>query len=279
MMRDQVLTEGRVAVVTGAASGIGLAASKRFASLGMRVCMVDINKEALGTSGAAVAAIAADETSVITRCADVSDRAAIVGVKDAVYQAFGEVALLMNNAAHFGVADGTGGTWDSIAIRQRQIDVNLYGVIHGVHVFVPAMLEQNTPCMVVNTGSKQGITSPFGSVYATTKAGIKIYTEELQHELRNTEGCKVSAHLLVPGWTSSDEASLRKGAWKPEQVIDYLYDALGSGSFYIVCPDGQVTSELDRKRILWAAGDIIHNRPAVSRWHPDYADEFESFNP
>ena len=67
-------------------------------------------------------------------------------------------------------------------------------------------------------------------------------------------------------------------AWWPGQVADYLLDALGSGSVYIICPDNDVSTELDNKRIRWNSDDLIRNRPALSRWHPDYADEFENFS-
>ena len=69
----------------------------------------------------------------------------------------------------------------------------------------------------------------------------------------------------------------RPGAWWPDQVIDFMLDALDAGSFYILCPDGEVTREMDAKRMLWAAGDIAHDRPALSRWHPDHKAGFEAF--
>ena len=139
-------------------------------------------------------------------------------------------------------------------------------MINGVHTFIPAMLEQ-------------GITNPPGNTaYNVAKAAVKAYTEGLQHELRNTDGCQVTAHLLVPGWTTTGKREHKPGAWMPDQVIDVLIDALELGDFYIICPDDDVTPEMDRKRILWAAGDLADNRPALSRWHPDYASAFEKFS-
>jgi hypothetical protein len=99
----------------------------------------------------------------------------------------------------------------------------------------------------------------------------------LAHELRTTANCQVSAHLLVPGWTTTGKREHKPGAWLPDQVIDVLVAALQRRDFYIICPDDDVTPELDRKRILWAAGDLTENRPALSRWHPDYADRFAKF--
>jgi short-subunit dehydrogenase len=110
-----------------------------------------------------------------------------------------------------------------------------------------------------------------------SKAALRTYTEGLQHELRNREGCRITAHLLIPGWTTTGKREHKPGAWLPDQVIDFMLAALDRGDFYIVCPDGETTSEMDQKRILWSAGDLVENRPALSRWHPDYAREFMRF--
>jgi hypothetical protein len=104
----------------------------------------------------------------------------------------------------------------------------------------------------------------------------------LQHELRNTEGCQVNAHLLVPGWTHTGLTAREggpkpDGAWWPDQVIDMLIESIEKGDFYIICPDNEVTREVDNKRILWAAGDIVDNRVPLSRWHPEYKDVFAAF--
>jgi hypothetical protein len=156
--------------------------------------------------------------------------------------------------------------------------VNFWGVVHGVSEFVPRMLEQGRPALVVNTGSKQGITNPPGNLaYNVSKSALRTYTEGLQHELRNTEGCRITAHLLIPGWTTTGKNQHRPGAWMPDRVIDVLLAALDRGDFYIICPDDETTLKMDRKRILWSAGDLVENRPALSRWHPDYAREFAQF--
>jgi NAD(P)-dependent dehydrogenase (short-subunit alcohol dehydrogenase family) len=256
--------------------GIGLAACKRFATLGMKVCMADVDALELRSARAEVARLAPDGQSVLAVPTDVAKPAALEALRNAVWETFGEVGLLMNNAA----SRTGGGVWAPLEDWQVAMDVNFWGVVHGVRAFVPRMIEQRTPCLVVNTGSKQGITNPPGNtVYNITKAALKTYTEGLAHELRNTAGCQVSAHLLVPGWTTTGKREHKVGAWLPDQVIDVLVAALARGDFYVICPDDDVTPEIDRKRILWGAGDLIENRPALSRWHPDFADAFARFEP
>jgi len=109
---------------------------------------------------------------------------------------------------------------------------------------------------------------------------VKVVTEALAHELRNTPASRVTAHLLIPGFVYTGFTKARgvtekpAGAWTPEQVIDFLLPALARGDFYVLCPDNETTRAMDEKRIRWAAEDIIENRPALSRWHPDYKDAF-----
>ncbi len=166
---------------------------------------------------------------------------------------------------------------------QRVLDVNLGGVIHGSRVFGKALLAHGEPAIIINTGSKQGITTPPGdSAYNVAKAGVKALTEALEHELRNTDDGKVSAHLLIPGFvytplTAGNRTEKPAGAWTPEQTVDFMMESLARGDFYILCPDNDVSRKLDEKRIEWAAHDIIDNRPPLSRWHRDHAPAFATF--
>jgi NAD(P)-dependent dehydrogenase (short-subunit alcohol dehydrogenase family) len=271
------LGPGRVAVITGAASGVGLAAAEKFAGFGMKVVMADANAAALEKAEDQVSRLAAHPGDVRLCIVDVSEAADVERLKDLTVADFGEVALLMNNA---GIGGGAGVLGDLERWR-RVIDVNLWGVIHGVNIFAPDMIKQSAPSAIVNTGSKQGITCPPGdAAYNVSKAGVKVVTEALAHELRNIAGAQVSAHLLIPGFTFTGITGARAkpaGAWTAGQVIDFMVDSMSAGDFYILCPDNEVTREMDERRILWAAGDIVENRPPLSRWHPDYKDAFAEF--
>ncbi len=189
------------------------------------------------------------------------------------------VTFLMNNAG-MGLPSST---LSDPAAWVRTLGTNLWGVINGTQSFAPAMLAHAKPAMIVNTGSKQGITTPPGNpAYNVSKAGVKSFTEALAHELRTIDGAKVTAHLMIPGWvhtgmTANAGAPKPDGAWTAEQAVAFMLEALGRGDFYILCPDNDVPRALDEKRIAWAAGDLIENRPALSRWHPDYGQAFKDY--
>ena len=269
--------KGKVAVITGAGSGFGREFARLGAELDMALVLADVQTDALQ---AIRDELEANGTRVLARVLDVADGSQVDALAEAADAEFGDVHLLFNNA---GV--GTAGLiWEnSVADWQWTLGVNLWGVINGVHAFAPAMIAQGKPGAIINTGSKQGITCPPGdTAYNVSKAGVKVVTEGLAHALRNTPDCQVTAHLLVPGWTftpltANGRPDKPAGAWTADQVVDFMLQGLGDGDFYIICPDNDVTREVDNKRIQWAANDIVENRPPLSRWHPEYEAAFADF--
>jgi NAD(P)-dependent dehydrogenase (short-subunit alcohol dehydrogenase family) len=271
-----VFSPGNVAVITGAASGIGLAAARRFATAGMKLVMVDLGGPALERAAAGVAELATSD--VMAAATDVSRPEQLARLAAEVANGFGPVSVLMNNA---GVGNNPGLPWENAAGWQTLCDVNLWGVVHGVQAFVPAMLASDKPAMVINTGSKQGITSPPGnSAYNMSKAALKNYTESLAHALRGACGSRITAHLLIPGYTytgMTGSAEKPAAAWTGEQVVSFMLDSVNRGDFYILCPDNAVDRSTDEKRIQWSVDDLILNRPALSRWHPEFEAEFAKY--
>ncbi len=188
----------KVAVVTGAASGIGRAMAERFAAEGMKVVLADIERGALaGTEremkakGATVLAVAAD----VSKAGDVEALA-----KQAI-DAFGAVHIVCNNA---GVTPPGGPLWErSVADWQWVLGVNLWGVIHGIRVFVPIMRAQDTEGHIVNTASAAGLVSvPWMGIYNVTKHAVVTLSETLHHELA-LMGTKVKVSVLCPAWVNT----------------------------------------------------------------------------
>jgi NAD(P)-dependent dehydrogenase (short-subunit alcohol dehydrogenase family) len=265
-----------VAVITGGASGIGRAAGRRAAAAGMKIVLVDVNPDNLDATAAELAA-AVGAGSVLAKVVDVASAEAMMALATEVEARFGAPTLLMNNAAAF-VAGGAGGILDPIENWQRLFAVNVLGIVNGVQAFLPRMLLAARPAVIVNTGSKQGLTNPPGNpAYNTSKAAVNAYSQNLARDLRERSGSLVTAHLLIPGWTTTGDAEHRPGAWLPEQVVDFMSDAIERNAFFILCPDGETTPEIDHKRIYWNAMDIILGRPALSRWHSDFKDAFAAF--
>ena len=239
----------------------------------MSIVLADVQKARFTEAQATLEIAGAKEVFSINT--DVSERRAVDAMRDAVMDRFGKIDLLMCNA---GIQSGSdifdhGNTW------QRVMNVNLGGVVNCCQSCVPVMDGAGT---VINTGSKQGITTPPGDpAYNTSKAGVKVFTEALAHHLRE-EGSGIDVHLLIPGFVFTDinrrgRTEKPDDAWTPDQMVEFMVDRLAEGDFYILCPDNDVTRGTDEKRMAWAAGDIINNRPALSRWHPDHSKAFAEF--
>jgi len=276
LSQHPAIEAGRTAVITGGASGIGLAAAKKLAGHGMNVVIADFNEETLA---AALGELSDGGARVEAVRTDVARADEVAALRERALSRFGDVALLMNNA---GVGRG-GGVLAKPDDWRRVVETNLFGVLNGVQAFAQGMIDAGKPAAIVNTGSKQGITTPPGdTAYNVSKAGIKVLTEALAHTLRNIADCPVSAHLLVPGSTFTGMTARRggekpPGAWWPEQVADFMLERMAAGDFYILCPDNDVTREMDNARMTWAMQDLTQNRPPLSRWHPDYEHAFAEF--
>lgn len=277
-MPHPAIAKDNVAVITGGASGIGFAAAIAFARAGMKVCVADVDEARLAETATKLSSVTAT-ANVMTSAVDVSKVESVTELERAVRERFGGTDILMNNA---GIQPGST-LFGEPDHWQRIISVNMWGIINGSRIFAPGMIARGKPGLIINTGSKQGITTPPGDpAYNVSKAGVKAFTEALQHELRNTKGCHITAHLLIPGFvftglTAKGRTEKPAGAWTPEQTVDFMLARLEAGDFYILCPDNDVPRTLDEKRMLWAMGDIVENRPPLSRWHPDYADAFKKF--
>ncbi|KAK4705964.1 hypothetical protein P7C70_g239, partial [Phenoliferia sp. Uapishka_3] len=278
------LIPGNVAVITGAGvGGIGYATAVLLATrYQLRVVLADISASALTAAHDGLIAAGVAESDIVARETDVSSFEDMKALADVAYEAYGHVDFLFLNA-------GTGGPSKDFApggdmeAWSKTLSVNLFGVLNGTQAFVDKMVQQGTSGAVVITGSKQGITQPPGNpAYNVSKSAVKSLAESLAHSLISTS---LTAHLLVPGYTATkltnggDIPSLDKkpaAAWTADEVAEELFSRI-ENEFYIICPDNDVTWELDAARIEWNANDILQKRPALSRWHPDHKDAFAKF--
>jgi len=252
--------KGKVAVVTGAASGIGLALAMRFAAQGMRVVLADIEDAPLA---AAQAAIRAKGGTAIAARANVMLEEDVVRLADTAFAAWGKVHVLCNNA---GVSGGMSadGLWNVPAEDWNWVlGVNFSGVLYGIRHFVPRMLAMSEPGHIVNTASVAGLVTPLGGPYTISKHGVVALSELLYKDFK-TRGANLSASVLCPGWVDTNilesarnrpqgpapstaapvdqpaqarrEAirGLLKSGMAPEKIAGLVVDAIKSDTFYIV---------------------------------------------
>ncbi|MHC1478822.1 SDR family NAD(P)-dependent oxidoreductase [Frateuria aurantia] len=274
---QRLLSAGSVAAITGAAKGIGAGLARELAARKMRLALFDRDGPALERLARSL------DADVLVMMGDVTSMEALQCFKGAIEQRFGTVQLLINNVGQLGGA----GPWDAPAQWQPILDVNFTSVLASQSLFVPDMIASTRSAAVVNLGSKEGITTPPGHpAYAVAKAGVKVLTEQLAHELLMATQGRVSAHLLVPGytWTSMnfpgadfDHDSKPEAAWTVDQVATYCIRRLLDEDFYIICPDNEVSPLLDASRMQWGVDDMIQNRPALSRWHPQWKQKFSAW--
>lgn len=248
----------RVAVVTGAASGIGRAMAERFADEGMKVVLADVEEGALSKAEAELREKGAEVLSVRT---DVSKGADIEKLAQETLDAFGGVHVLCNNA---GVSDTGGMTWQkSLNDWEWVMGVNLWGVIHGVRIFLPIMMERGEEGHIVNTASVAGLMcAPGLNIYGVTKHAVVSLSESLYLELQGA-GSKIGVSVLCPGWVNTriadadrnrppdlakpvQEADPNQEAMRqmvrgllasglsPEAVADHVFNAVRDNQFYII---------------------------------------------
>jgi NAD(P)-dependent dehydrogenase (short-subunit alcohol dehydrogenase family) len=241
--------EGKVAVVTGGGSGIGRALAVRFASLGMRVVLGDVDAAGMAATAAEIAAVipTADPRSVTV---DVRDAAQVDAFADAGFEAFGQVDVLCNNAGVF-----VGGyLWDRPTDElELSLGVNLWGILHGIRAFVPRMIAQDTEGHVVNTASIAGLFgSPFSGPYNVAKFAAFAASEALANDLI-ASGSKLRASVLCPGIITTNIARDaqqrpgRDGVDSPDDqrfVTDLLADMVDKGKDPSVVADRVVDSIL-----------------------------------
>lgn len=285
---DSVFAPSNTAVITGGASGIGLALAAKCKAAGMTVLIADRNAEMLEKARTTLGEenLVAVEMDVanVEHWAKMKDKVAVelageVPIRGFAHASYsltrlvGKINLLVLNA---GI--GPKSNWDDLASFHAIIDINLFGVVNGINAMLPQVKQAalSSGSAVVITGSKQGITNPPGNpAYNASKAAVKVIAEHLSYDLKDSP---TAVHLLVPGWTFTglsggapgSDRPKPAGAWSPDQVVDFLQEKMTQGTFYVICPDNEVTEEVDRKRMLWSVGDAVYDRPPLSRWRDEW---------
>lgn len=266
--------KSKVAIVTGAASGIGRGIANRCAAEGMKVVCADIEE---GPLAQAEKELKGSGAEVFALQVDVSKSAEVEDLARKALERFGAVHLLFNNA---GIATN-GPIWENtLADCEWAIGVNLWGVIHGLRVFVPIMLNQDTECHIVNTASMAGLMSSHpSSTYQLTKHAVVALSENVYHSLEE-RGAKIKISVLCPGWVNTrilesernrpatlhnERASqeypacpelevFRKvllGSMSPEEVAGHVFKAIRQKKFYIFThPDWKTNVKVRLKNIL-----------------------------
>ncbi len=275
-MSHPAVVKGNVAVVTGGASGIGLAAAHHFGAAGMKVVIADLPGEKLSEAEEILKAVGIKALAVAM---DVTKLDQVQHGKELANE-MGTVSVVMSNAGR----EGGGDLFAGEQVWRQTLETNLWGAIHITQQFLPDMMASEGAGAIIFTGSKQGITLPPGdTAYNVSKAALRALAESVSNRLVSEVGDRVSAHLLIPGFTYTGFTQAKgvwekpEGAWTADQVADFMMAGLEAGDFYILCPDNEVDRATDIKRMTWGMGDIIENRPALSRWHPDHADAFNAY--
>jgi NAD(P)-dependent dehydrogenase (short-subunit alcohol dehydrogenase family) len=283
-----IFKSANTAVITGGASGIGLALAKRCADAGMKVLVADRDAASL----AAIQSVIPQNTPLTTEM-DVSNPSDWASLQSKVQSELGgKVSLLALNAGTMARTSFEGQV--ELDKFQAVMQTNVFGVVNGISALLPLIREKATkadPAAVVITGSKQGITNPPGNpAYNASKAAVKSLAEQLSYSLKDAP---VGVHMLVPGWTwtglaggvpggirdneKGQQSKKPDAAWWPEQVVEFLEAKMDEGQFWVLCPDNEVTEVTDRKRMLWTAGDAVNGRKPLSRWREEYKDDAAEF--
>lgn len=275
---------GKVAVVTGSASGIGYALAERAARQGMSVVIADIREEALSEAAEKLSALGAEVLPIVT---DVSNQQSIEALAQQTLDRFAAVHLLFNNAGIVAGSDAENTSYDD---WEWMLGVNLWSIIYGTRVFLPILKSQNQPCHIVNTSSTAGLLYVIGSMpYSTIKHAVVGYSEALSLDLA-TKASQIGVSVLCPGLTATNIMASEKvrpqhlqersqvadmpgakehfqairealkQAKSAEEVADFTFDAIRENRFYII-----PATDSDKQAIQHRAESIVQrNNPEVS---------------